>query len=139
MSAIEITGPSDAPVVVVLGGISSSRHVTATASNPTPGWWNEFVGAAKPVDTLQYRVASIDYLSGSGDNALSTHHQARALLDALDDVNIGNLHAVIGASYGGMVALALAELHPSRIERLIVIGAAHQSTSSATAQRSLQR
>jgi homoserine O-acetyltransferase len=81
----------------------------------------------------------MDYISGDRDDALSTHHQARALLDALDDNGIGRLHAVVGASYGGMVALSLAELYPSIIERLIVIGAAHQSTPSATAHRSLQR
>lgn len=139
MTAIEITGPINAPAVVILGGISSSRHVTATAANPSPGWWNGFVGAGRPIDTLQFKVVSMDYLGGDGDEALSTHHQARALLDALDDAGIGQLHAVIGASYGGMVALSLAELHPSRVERLIVIGAAHESTPSATAHRSLQR
>jgi homoserine O-acetyltransferase len=133
MTAIEITGRADAPVVVVLGGISSSRHVTATASNPTPGWWDEFVGPGRTVDTLEFRVASIDY------EALSTHQQASALIDALREAGIRGLHAVVGASYGGMVALALAELYPSLTERLIVIGAAHESTPSATAQRSLQR
>ena len=119
MSAIEITGPINAPVIAVLGGISSSRHVTATAANPRPGWWNSFVGAGKPIDTLQFKVVSMDYLGGDGDDALSRHHQARALLDALDDAGIGQLHAVVGASYGGMVALSLAELYPSRVERLI--------------------
>src|SRR5215217_1142391 len=84
MSLIEITGPIGAPVVVVLGGISSSRHVTATAANPAAGWWNEFVGPAKPIDTLEFRVVSMDYLGGIGDEALSTHHQASALLDTLD-------------------------------------------------------
>ena len=139
MTDIEITGNPDAPAIVVLGGISSSRHVTATTANPNPGWWNDFVGAEKAIDTLKWRVIGMDYISGDGDDALSTHHQARALLDVLDANGIGRLHAVVGASYGGMVALSLAELYPSRIERLIVIGAAHQSTPSATAHRSLQR
>jgi homoserine O-acetyltransferase len=133
MTTLEITGAVDAPVVVVLGGISSSRHVTATAANPSPGWWNEFVGPGRAIDTLEFRIASIDY------DALSTHEQASALIDALRGENITRLHAVVGASYGGMVALALAELYPSLTERLIVIGAAHESTPSATAQRSLQR
>jgi len=131
MTDISIIGPSDAPVVAVLGGISSSRHVTE--------WWSGFVGPWKPIDTNEWRVVSMDYIGADNDDALSTHHQARALLDALDDNGIGRLHAVVGASYGGMVALSLAELYPSLIERLIVIGAAHQSTPSATAHRSLQR
>jgi homoserine O-acetyltransferase len=139
MSIIEITGRIDAPAVVVLGGISSSKHVTATAANNSRGWWNDFVGPSKPIDTLHFRVIGMDYLEGNRDEPLSTHHQASALLDALDAAGVGNLHAVVGASYGGMVALSLAELYPSRVERLIVIGAAHQSTASATAHRSLQR
>lgn len=138
MTGIEISGNPDGPPVVVLGGISSSRHVTATAENPAPGWWSGFVGPRKTIDTLRWRVISIDYI-GDGDDALSTHHQAKALLDALDSEGIGRLHAVVGASYGGMVALSLAELYPSRIERLIIIGAAHESAPSATAHRSLQR
>jgi homoserine O-acetyltransferase len=138
MTGIEISGNPDGPPVVVLGGISSSRHVTATAENPVPGWWNGAVGPGKAIDTLRWRVISMDYL-GDGDEALSTHHQAKALLDALDAEGIGRLHAVVGASYGGMVALSLAELYPSRMERLIIIGAAHESAPSAVAHRSLQR
>ena len=118
MTGIEISGNPDGPPVVVLGGISSSRHVTATAENPVPGWWNGAVGPGKAIDTLRWRVISMDYL-GDGDEALSTHPQAKALLDALDAEGIGRLHAVVGASYGGMVALSLAELYPSRMERLI--------------------
>ena len=140
LAQLEITGATDAPVVVVLGGISSSRHVTATASNPAPGWWSGFVGPGRPVDTLRFRSVSMDYIdSPLGDWPLSTRDQASALLDALDEADIGQLHAVIGASYGGMVALALAELDSSRVERLIVISSAHQSSPAATAQRSLQR
>ena len=137
---IEITGAPDAPVVVVLGGISSSRHVTATAANPAEGWWNDFVGAGKTIDTLNFRVVGMDFIDDPlTDGPLSTHDQANALIEALDDAGIGRVHAVIGASYGGMVALALAEVAPDRVERLIVIGAAHQSSPAATANRILQR
>lgn len=139
-AAIEITGAPDAPVVLVLGGISSSRHVTATAANQAIGWWNDFVGAGRTVDTLRFRVVGVDYVDNSLDGGeLSTHDQAAALLEALDDAGITRLHAVIGASYGGMVALALAELDSTRLERLVVIGAADQSSPAATAHRLLQR
>jgi homoserine O-acetyltransferase len=46
---------------------------------------------------------------------------------------------VIGASYGGMVALALAEGWPSRVGRLVVISAAHETHPMATALRLAQR
>ena len=135
---LEITGAPGAPVVAVLGGISSSRHVTATAANPSRGWWNDFVGPGRPIDTLHFRVVGMDYIDGSA-GLLSTRDQASALIDALHDAGIRQVHAAVGASYGGMVALALGELDPSRVERLIVISSAHQSSAAATAQRSLQR
>jgi homoserine O-acetyltransferase len=49
------------------------------------------------------------------------------------------LHAVVGASYGGMVALAFGAKFISRAKRLIVISAAHESDPIATALRHLQR
>src|SRR5215211_506661 len=105
-TAFETVGPADAPAVVVLGGISASRHVTATESDPRQGWWQAFVGPAKVIDTNRFRVLGIDYLSaGRRNRPLSTHDQALALAAALDRASIQKVRAIVGASYGGMVAL----------------------------------
>ena len=72
----EISGPDHAPLIVVLGGISATAHVTATPSDPTPGWWSEIVGRAKGIDTRRYRVLSIDYLDGRGHDAFLTEPDA---------------------------------------------------------------
>ena len=137
---VEIVGPPDAPVVAVLGGISASRHVTSSAENPRRGWWEDFVGADKAIDTNRFRVLSIDYRStGKLGHAPTTYDQAVALSDALDLAGIDNLRAIVGASYGGMVALAFGAIAPQKVERLVVIGAAHESAPIATASRILQR
>ena len=139
-TAFETVGPGDAPAVVVLGGISASRHVTATESDPRHGWWQAFVGPAKVIDTNRFRVVGIDYLSvGRRNHPLSTHDQALALAAALDRASIPKVRAIVGASYGGMVALAFGAIAPERVEHLVVIGAAHESTPLATALRILQR
>ncbi len=136
----EITGPTDAPVIAVLGGISASRHVTSTPTNPEPGWWEEFVGPDRAIDTNQFRVLSIDFRStGKTGRPLTTHDQALALTSALDAAGIEQLRAIVGASYGGMVALTFGAIAPQRVERLVVIGAAHESAAIATAVRILQR
>jgi homoserine O-acetyltransferase len=138
--AFETVGPADAPAVVVLGGISASRHVTATESDPRRGWWEDFVGPEKVVDTNRFRVVGVDYLSAGGRNRLlSTHDQALALASALDRAAIPKVRAIVGASYGGMVALAFGAIAPQRVEHLVVIGAAHESAPLATALRILQR
>jgi hypothetical protein len=38
VSHYELIGAPGAPVVVVLGGISATRHVTITDDDPSPGW-----------------------------------------------------------------------------------------------------
>ncbi len=136
----EIVGPPDAPVVAVLGGISASRHVTSTVSDPRAGWWEEFVGPNKAIDTNRFRVLSIDYLtSGRKDRPLTTHDQALRLATALDLACVAQVRAIVGASYGGMVALAFGAIAPQRVEHIVVIGAAHESAPIATAVRILQR
>lgn len=140
MSAYEIVGPLDAPVVVVLGGISSSRHVTSSPENESPGWWELFVGGEKPVDTNRFRVLSMDYsTSEKRGEAVTTHDQARQLTGVLDSLGISRVRAIVGASYGGMVALAFAAIAPDRLENIVVIGAAHESAPLSTAMRILQR
>ena len=135
----EIVGPAGAPVVAVLGGISATKHVTATPSDPRPGWWEAAVGPGRAIDTNTFRVIGIDYLSGANGGSVTTTDQADALAAALDHAHIRQLHAVVGASYGGMVALAFGAAQRSRVRRLIVISAAHESDPLATALRHLQR
>jgi homoserine O-acetyltransferase/O-succinyltransferase len=136
----EIVGPRGAPVIAVLGGISASKHVTSSASNPAPGWWEDVVGPGRAIDTRQFRVLGIDYVtSGRSAAPVTTTDQAEALATVLDQAGIHCLHALIGASYGGMVALAFGAAFAERASRLIVISAAHESDPLATALRHLQR
>ena len=134
---LELVGPPGAPVIVALGGISSSRHVTSSALDPRPGWWSEFVGPRKTIDTNRFQVLGIDYCTSS--EATTTQEQAAALASALDLIAAKKVRAIVGASYGGMVALAFGALFPERVEQLVVIAAAHESAPFATALRILQR
>ena len=141
----EIAGPPGAPVIAVLGGISADRHVCATDQDPREGWWESVAGAHRPIDTTRYQLLGFDFLDGGCGNdgrperIVTTHDQAIALAAILDELGIDRLHAVVGASYGGMVALAFAERYPDRLERLVVIGAAHRTHPMITAQRAIQR
>jgi homoserine O-acetyltransferase len=69
---------------------------------------------------------------------VTTTDQARAIVALLDQLEIDRID-VVGASYGGMVALALGEHWPERIRRLVVISAAHESHPMATGLRAMQR
>ena len=131
------TGPPGGPVVVALGGISATRDATQ--------WWR---GVARPggyLDTSALALLGIDWLDGgAGDDgrplrAVSTHDQADALARALDAADVARAEAVIGASYGGMVALAFAERYPDRVGRIVIVSAPAFAHPMATALRIVQR
>jgi homoserine O-acetyltransferase len=146
--AWRLEGAAQNPLLIVLGGISACRRVFG-GEGPQRGWWNEVVGPGQALDTDRFQVLGIDYLGGSGLStrpepdqpfpALSSHDQADALVALLDELQIPKVRAIVGASYGGMVALAFAERFPARVERLCVISAADQTHPMATAWRSVQR
>lgn len=133
----ELIGPERAPVVATLGGISATRNVT--------GWWPAMVTPGGSIDPERFRVLGVDYLDGGdlGDGrparTVTTHDQANALADALDALGIERLQTLVGASYGGMVALAFAERHPARVEQLVIVSAAARPHPMAVALRSIQR
>ncbi|HXT16426.1 MAG TPA: homoserine O-succinyltransferase [Gemmatimonadaceae bacterium] len=133
----ELAGQAGAPLIVVLGGISATRHATA--------WWSDIVGDAKPIDTTRYRVLGVDFIDGGRRadgqprRVVTTHDQADAIAAVLDEIGVARVHAFVGASYGGMVGLAFAERYQERIERLVAISAPHEPHPMSTALRALQR
>lgn len=141
----ELAGAPDAPVVLALGGISAHRHVVSHPDVPAPGWWEGLAGDGRPLDLARRRVLGVDFLDGgrrpdgTPRGAVSTRDQAAAIVAVLDALGIERLDAVIGASYGGMVALALAEGWPGRVRRLVAISAPHETHPMATALRLAQR
>jgi homoserine O-acetyltransferase len=144
--AWRLVGPAGAPVVAALGGISATRRVSAEDD----GWWAPFVGRSRPLPTERFRVLGVDFLGGRGDTtgprrgagafpSVSSYDQADMLARLVADLGLGRLHAIVGASYGGMVALAVGERHPHLAERLLVISGGDRPHPMATAWRSLQR
>ena len=135
----ELVGPAGAPVVLVQGGISADAHVAPSAQDPRPGWWNAIVGANRPIDTTHFRVLSLEFLGKREEAVVSSDDQALATVLLLDELRIGRLHAAIGASYGGMVALQLGARFPERVDRIVAISAPDRALPFATALRALQR
>ena len=146
--AFRLAGSQGAPVVVVLGGISAGRHVFGLPGEPA-GWWEESIGPGRALDTDRYRVLGIDFLGGSHATtgpahgevfpSVSAFDQAAIIVRLLDHLGIDRLHGSIGASYGGMVTLALAQAHADRLRQAVVISAAHRTHPMSTAWRSVQR
>ena len=146
--AWRLTGEPGLPVVAALGGISAHRRVF-DSDEPRRGWWHEVVGPGRALDTRRCRILGVDFLGGSGEStrpavgavppSLSSYDQAEALRCLLDHLALPRIGTFVGASYGGMVALAFGERHPQRVGRLIVISAPDRPHPLATAWRTVQR
>jgi homoserine O-acetyltransferase len=146
--AWRLSGPPQAPVIAALGGISAGRRVYST-EDPALGWWHEVVGPGLALPAEQFRILSFDFLGGSGDTtgprggssfpSVSTYDQAELLLRLLNHLGVKALRGIVGASYGGMVALAFAERYPDRVSQLVVLSAADRTHPMSTAWRSVQR
>ena len=134
-------GPQNAPVVIVLGGISAGRDLTA--------WWPAQCGPDRALDPRHKRLISIDWIGGSDASSgprqdeefvpVDSLDQAHAILLLLNQLGLAQVDAVIGSSYGACVAQHLASLLGSRLAHLVVIGAAHRASPWALALRTLQR
>ncbi len=146
--AWRLTGPENAPLVCAMGGIWSDRQLFDPA-DARRGCWHEVVGPGRPLDSNRHRILSFDYLGGSGDStgpeaggrfpSISTYDQAEALARVLDHLKFPSLRAIVGGSYGGMIALAFAERFPERVAALCIISAADRPHPMAIAWHSIQR
>jgi homoserine O-acetyltransferase len=146
--AWQCVGPADAPVIVVLGGISAHRRAVALDGK---GWWESQCGAGRALDTNRYRLLGIDWLGGCDASTgprscgtesfpeISTADQARALLLLLNRLGVRRVHLIVGASYGGNVAQQLAALLGDRLRHLVLLSAAHKAAQFGLALRHVQR
>lgn len=104
------------------------------------GWWDTFIGHGRALDTDKFFVicanylgscygstgpASIDPATGKPYGAkfprVSVHDIVRSQLPVLEKFGIEKLHAVVGASLGGMCALDFAFHYPERVTNVIPI------------------
>jgi homoserine O-acetyltransferase len=144
--------------VLIFTGLSPSAHVASSNADPSSGWWEDMVGPDKPIDTNRYFVVCVNSLGScfgttgpaSADPVDGEHYRLRFPVLCLEDIanagayvldhlGIEVLSTVMGASMGGMTALAFALLHPERARGLVSISSAARSLPFSIAIRSLQR
>lgn len=135
--------------VLVFHALSGSQHA-AGVNRAVPGvgerwtdechvgWWDDFIGPGKGIDTDEFYVVCANYIGGcygstgpgSKDPRTGKPYGPRfpqltiadivdSQLALLDHLRIEQLHATIGASLGGLMALSLASRHPERVRTVI--------------------
>lgn len=150
--------PARDNAVLLFTGLSPSAHAASSVLDPAAGWWEDMVGPDKPIDTNRHFVVCLNSLGscfGSTGPAsinpatgerwrldfpvLTVEDIANAGAALIDALGIDRLTAVVGASMGGMTALAFAMLHPTAATALVAISSAARALPQAIAIRSLQR
>lgn len=144
--------------ILLFTGLSPSAHAAATASDPSPGWWQRMIGASLAIDTSRYFVMCVNSLGScfgsTGPDSVNPATGERYRLDfpevALEDIaragfeatralGIQRLAAAMGSSLGGSVVMAFAALFPQGARRLISISGSAAASPFAIALRSVQR
>lgn len=153
------------PCIYIMPSMSHSALVCRSpahrASHSGPaGWWEEVVGFGDHfgINLDRFRVLSasplgapygttsplsIDPRNGRQYRAqfplITPLDQARVHAYLLDHLGIRRVHAIVGASMGGMQVLQFAVHFPQRYDRIIAIATTAQTSPSTQALRGVQR
>jgi homoserine O-acetyltransferase len=145
--------------VAVFPSFSHSSHVAAHTHDQSPGWWQGMVGPGAPIDTRHFRVVCASVLGSPFSPTNPAATKLRALFPTVTPTDLARchaavlgavlgggapsaaapLHAVVGASLGGMQALQFASLFPGAAKRVVAVAATGRTTPFSVAVRSTQR
>lgn len=112
------------------------------------GWWDGFIGPGQGLDTDRFFVICVNYLGGcygsTGPASIDPRYGkpygprfpqltiadiVDSQLALLDHLGIATLHAALGASLGGLLALSLATRYPERVRTVIPFATGLRTTA----------
>ncbi|KAI5954524.1 cys2 [Candida jiufengensis] len=151
--------PQKNNLILIHTGLSASSHAKSQPQNEKPGWWENFIGSGKFIDTDKYFVVCTNVLGGcygstgpsSIDPAnderyatrfpiLSVNDMVRAQRELVrDEFGVNKIYASVGASMGGMQSLAYAWEFPEEVQKVISISGCARSHPYSIALRHTQR
>lgn len=135
--------------ILLCHALTMDQYVASTHPiTGKPGWWEKSVGPGRTIDTDRFFVVCANVLGGCMGSTgpaspmpdgspygrrfpvITVRDMVRAQVALLDAMGIDCLHAVVGGSMGGMLALSLAANFPSRTAAALVVA----STARHSAQ-----
>ncbi len=144
--------------LLLFTGLSPSAHAASSPADPKPGWWESMIGEGKPIDTRRWFVVCVNSLGspfGSSSPISIDPRTGRAYGLSFPEISVEDIATggqlvlrtlgieraavVMGASLGGMTALAYTVQYPDQARNLVSISGAAAASPFAIALRSLQR
>ena len=129
--------------ILVFHALTGDQHVASPHPiTGKPGWWDRMIGPGKPIDTDRFHVICANVIGGCMGSTgpaspapdgtpwgmrfpvITIRDMVRPQVALLDALGIGQLHAVVGGSMGGMLTLSLAKNFPERAARVLAIATA---------------
>ena len=142
--------------VLVCHAFSGSHHA-AGKRDSNIGWWDEFIGPDKTIDTNRFFVISVNNLGScfgssgplSNDKNGERFNNDFPRLEVIDWVEsqkmladklgIKKWHLVIGGSLGGMQSLQWAVSYPKMVKKVGILAAAAKTSSQNIALNEVER
>jgi homoserine O-acetyltransferase len=146
--------------VLICHALSGSHHAAGFHSldDAKPGWWDDYIGPGKPIDTRYFYVVCLNNLGGchgsTGPRTVDPatgkrwgkHFPPLRVRDWVlsqarlaDRLGIEEWAAVIGGSLGGMNAMRWALEYPERVRHCVVIASALKLTAQNIAFNEIAR
>lgn len=145
-------------VVLLFHALSGSQHAAGTCTavpgtedrwteDCQSGWWSDFIGPGKALDTNKWFIVCANFLGGcygtTGPSSLNPatgkpygsafpHISVRDVVESqvllLKHLGISAVHAVVGVSTGGLMAISYATLYPDKVKVVIPIATGGRTT-----------
>ena len=120
-TAYDLTGPENAPVIVLIHGLGLSRNL-----------WDAHLPAFAGFRVLRYD------LFGHGESeppegTASLAMYAKQIADLMDDLEIAQAH-IVGFSIGGMINRRFALDYPEKVASLVILNSPHDRGEEAQKQ-----
>jgi homoserine O-acetyltransferase len=146
--------------ILICHALSGHHHVAGHYADDAKniGWWDNMVGAGKPIDTNKFFVIGLNNLGGchgsTGPSSLNpetgkpygSHFPVITVEDWVnaqarlaDLLGIQQFAAIIGGSLGGMQALQWSLAYPERVRHVLAIASAPRLTAQNIAFNDVAR
>jgi len=144
--------------ILIFHALSGDSHVAGEHEDGRIGWWDLMVGPGLAFDTNRFFIICANVLGGCKGSTgpasinpatgrpyamdfpvITIHDMVRAQRPLLRLLGIEKLYAVKGASMGGMLALAFAQLYPEMTDRVVVMACGHANHAQAIAWNKIGR
>jgi homoserine O-acetyltransferase len=146
--------------ILICHALSGDHHAAGYHSmdDKKPGWWNNYIGPNKPMDTNKFFIVSLNNLGGckgsTGPASIDPETQKRyghnfpivtvedwieTQYRLMQKLTITKWNAVIGGSLGGMQVMQWSTQYPECLSHAVIIAAAPKLTAQNIAFNEVAR